>query len=74
MDAARLDRERRKAGIAEIANVGAKRAQRVDQIADRPLVHARNSRQLVMPAGKRKHGGERPERRAGVAQMQARRP
>ena len=44
------DRERRKAFAAEIADVGAERAQRVDQIADRTLVHARHTGELVFSA------------------------
>ena len=70
--AARADRERRKSFVAEISDVGAERAQRVDEIADRSLVHPRNAGQLVGAAGEREHGGQRPKRGAGVAEEQVR--
>ena len=47
-------------------------AQRVDQVADRPLVHARNAGQPVVAAAQREHRGQRPERGAGVAEEEVR--
>ena len=59
-----------KPSVAEVADVGAERAQRVDEIADRPLVHARHAVELVVAAGERERGRQRAQRRAGVAEKQ----
>ena len=63
-----MDGERRKALVGEIVDACAERAQRVHQVADRPLVHARHAREAVFAARKSQRRGERPERGAGVAQ------
>ena len=47
-------------------------AQCIDQVADRPLVHARHAGQPVVPAGQRQRRGQRTKRRAGVAEEQFR--
>ena len=64
----RSDRQRRIALVAEIADVGTGLAQRVDEIADRPLVHARRSAQDVVAAGKGQRRGQRTEGRPGIAE------
>src|SRR5207249_7471580 len=58
----------RKAFLAEIVDARAEPPQRVHQIADRALVHARRSREPVLAPGKREDCGKRPEGRAGVAE------
>jgi len=62
------DFQRRETVVAEIADVGAKTAQGIDQIADRPLVHARHPGERVMPSRQRQRRRQRPEGRAGIAQ------
>ena len=62
------DRERRETFPPQIANVRAERAKRVDQIADRSLVHARHTRQLVASVRQREHRCQRAECGAGVAE------
>jgi len=58
---------------AEVIDARAELPQGVDQVADRPLVHARHARKPVFAAREREDRGERPERGAGVAEMQLRR-
>ena len=53
-----------------VADVAAERAQRVDEVADRPLVHARHAGQLVVAAQHREHRRQRAKRRARVAEEQ----
>ena len=45
-------------------------AQRVDQVADRPLVHARHAGEAIFAAGERERGGERTKRGACVPEEQ----
>ncbi|MCY1240214.1 hypothetical protein D9M72_530500 [compost metagenome] len=59
--------QRRKAFIAQVADHSAHLAQAVDQVADRPLMHARHARQLVASALQRQRGGQRADRGAGIA-------
>ena len=66
----RRDGERRKAGLAEVIDLRAHRAQRLHQVADRALVHARHALHHVGAVGEREHGGERARRRARVAHVQ----
>ncbi len=63
-----MDGERREAGLAPVIDARADRAQRVDEIADRPLVHARHAGDDVLAFGKRERRGERPQRRARIAE------
>ncbi len=46
------------------------RAERVDQILDRPLVHARQTVELVLAVCEREHRRHRSECRTGVAEVQ----
>ena len=69
-DAARLDAERGKAGVAEIADSGAQHAQRIDEIADGTLVHAGDAGDFVAASGQREDRRQRPQRRAGVAEKE----
>jgi hypothetical protein len=62
--------QRRISGLAKVIDGGAQTAQRIDQIADRPLVHARHARQAVFAAAQRERRGQRPESGAGVAEKQ----
>jgi len=65
-----LDRQRGETFISEIINLRAHRAQRVDQIANRALVHARHAPHLVMAIRERQRGGQRAKGRAGIAEKQ----
>ncbi|OIQ72372.1 hypothetical protein GALL_460050 [mine drainage metagenome] len=58
------------AGISELVDAAAQRAQRVDQIADRALVHARHAAYAVLAADQRQRRGQRPHSGAGVAEEQ----
>ena len=57
----------RKAFVAEIVNRAAKLPERIDQIANRPLVHARNARQLKLPAQQCERRRQGAHGRAGIA-------
>src|SRR5437660_12924358 len=63
-----MDGERREARLSPIVDARADRAQRVDEIADRPLVHARHAGDEVLALGEGERRGEGPQRRAGVAE------
>ena len=54
----RSDSERWKTCALKTADFGADLAQRIDEVADRPLVHARNARQPVVPARQRQSRGQ----------------
>ncbi len=58
----------RKARVAEISHVSAELAQPVDQIANRPFVHARHTLQDVIATGQRQRRRQRAKGRPGVAQ------
>jgi hypothetical protein len=67
----RANHKRWKAGPLEVLDRATERAQRVDQIADRPLVHARRSAQLeARGAGgaERERGDKRAHRRSCIAE------
>jgi hypothetical protein len=65
--AGRPDVQRRIAGFFQIFDVGAQLGERLDQVADRPLVLARHALHAIFAAGKRQGGGQRPEGGAGIA-------
>jgi hypothetical protein len=50
--------------------VRADAAQRIDQIADRPLVHARHARKAILAARECERRGEGPQGGAGVAEKE----
>ena len=52
--------------VTQIVNDAAQLPQRIDQIADRPLVHASNARQLKLPA---QHGQSRRQGSHGCARV-----
>jgi hypothetical protein len=66
--------QRRIAGLSEVLDLAAQAAQRIDQVLDGPLVHARHAAQRIAPtvAGRqqRQRGGQGAHRRAGVAKKQ----
>jgi hypothetical protein len=68
--------QRRVAGLPQVGQRAAQGAQRIDQVADRPLVHARHAGQLEHTAlGGGQHGqrgGQRSHRGAGIAQEELR--
>ena len=64
------DGERRIAGFPQVTKIAAEHAQRVDQIADRTLVHPFDARQLVITADNRQRCGQRTKRRPRIAQKQ----
>src|SRR5262249_59443443 len=64
------DRQWRESVLAEVADIGTERAQRVDEVFDGTLVHPGHAGKLVVAVRERERGGERPERRARVAQEQ----
>ena len=66
----RLDGQRRKTFVAEIADIGTELAQAIDQVADGPLVHARHAAEMVFALAQGQHGGQRAEGGAGVAEEQ----
>ena len=71
----RADHERRKAGSLEVFDRAAERTQRVDEIADRPLVHARRTAQLETRAvrrAERERSHQRAHRRARIAEPEDR--
>src|SRR5260221_3330807 len=63
-----MDGERRKAFGAAVIDAGADRAQRIDEIADRPLVHARHAGNVILAVAESERGGQWTTVRAGVAQ------
>ena len=72
----RPDAQRRIAVVAQVVDCAAELAQRVDQVADRPLVHARArraARSSPPSAAPGRARGQRAHRRAGVAEEQRRR-
>ena len=52
-------------GCQLIRDLRAQRAQRIDQVADRPLAHARNAIDAVLAARERKRRDERAHRQSG---------
>ena len=44
--------------LFQIINLSTALAQRIDQIANRPLMHARHARQRVAPSGQRQRSGQ----------------
>src|SRR5215831_19561925 len=66
----REDFQRRESLLAEIANIAPDFEQRLDQIADRPLMHARHAREPVMPTIQSESCSQRAKRGAGIAEKQ----
>ena len=70
------DAQRRIAFLLQAFDAAAERAQGVDQVADRPLVHPRRAAQLEARVGRggeeRQRRRQRPHRRAGVAEEEGR--
>ncbi len=62
--------QRRKALLPQVIDAAAKLAQRIDQVANRTLMHARHTAQLKIAPHYREGRGERAYRRAGVAHEQ----
>ena len=67
-----LEMEGRVTRVAEIGDVRPQLAQTIDQIADRPLVHARHALQHVVATSERQRRGQRTKRRAGIAEEKLR--
>ena len=65
-----MNGQRRISAGATIINTGAKRAQCIDKVADRPLVHARHTGQGIFTATNGQCRGKRAKRRPGIAQKQ----
>ncbi len=69
-----MQRQRRETGLAEFVDAAAELAQCIDQITDRPLVHARYAVQLetsTLRGGEHGQcGGQRPHRGTGIAEEQ----
>jgi hypothetical protein len=70
MDLAALYVQRRIADFAGIGDARADRVERIDQVADRPFMHARHAMQRVIAAGDSQRRGQRPDRGAGIAHEQ----
>jgi hypothetical protein len=70
MDVAAADAQRRIACVAGVFDLGADRVQGVDQVADRPLVHARHAVQRVVAADHGQRRRQRTDRGAGIAHEQ----
>ena len=66
--AAPVDLQRRIAFVAPILHIGTRDAQRIHQVANRALVHARHAVQPVIAAEHRQRCCERAKSRAGVAE------
>ena len=71
-DGRRFQVQRRVALVGGAGDVGAELAQRIDQIADRTLVHARHTRQTVFATRQRKRRRERAEGGTRVAEEEVR--
>ena len=71
-DRRRTQFERRKTFATAVGDVGTQFAQRIDQIADRPLMHTWHASQRVTPTRQRQCGGQGTKRGAGVAEKQIR--
>ena len=71
-DRRRLQVQRRIAVIAEVSDVRAQLAQPVDEVADRPLVHAGDALEHVIAASQRQGRRERTERGTSIAEEQFR--
>ena len=67
---ARLQVQGRKSVLAQIVNAAAKLAQRIDQVADGALVHARHAREFIVAAQQCQRGRQRAHGGAGVAHEQ----
>jgi hypothetical protein len=65
-----MNGQRRKTGIAGVTQVGTDLQQAIDQVADRPFVHARDAGQAIVPARQGQCGGQRPDRGAGISHEQ----
>ena len=68
----REDGQRRIAFGAQVADVGTQAAQGINEVGNRPLVHARHAGEAVMPAGERQRSGKRAESGTGIAQEEIR--
>jgi hypothetical protein len=64
------DLQGRKAFVLQIVDLAAQLAQRIDQVADRALVHAGHARHLEVAAQHRQRRSQRAHGRAGIAQEQ----
>jgi len=65
-----FDDQRRATGLGLAGDAGAERSQRVDQVANRPLVHARRAVQSIPTrSGGGQQGGEEANRGAAVAHV-----
>ncbi|MNV78658.1 hypothetical protein D3C71_1721610 [compost metagenome] len=62
--------QRRIPVVAQVVDVAAELAQRVDQVTNRALVHARHARQLKFAAQQSQRCGERAHGRTCVAQKE----
>ncbi len=60
--------QRREALVAKIGHIRPQLAQAVDQIADRPFVHAGHTLQHIVTAGQRQRRGQRTKCYAGIAE------
>jgi len=65
-----MNHERRIALLLAVVDACADRAQRVDEIADRALVHARHAGDVVLAAAKRQRGRQGTQCGAGVAEKE----
>src|SRR6218665_2905562 len=64
------DAQRRVAVVAEVVDPATELAQRIDQITDRALVHARHARELELAAEQGQRCRQRAHRGAGIAQKE----
>ncbi len=69
-DFGRRQFERRIALLAGVTDSAADLTQTIDQIADRPLMHARHTADFVMPPGQCQGRRQRSDRRASIAHEQ----
>ncbi len=67
-----LDNKWRKAVRTAVANPRTYRVQRIDQIADRPLSHARGPVEFITATGKGQCGRQRTKRGTGISEKQTR--
>ncbi len=65
-----MDCDRREALVAQVVDARAHSAQAVDQVADRPLVHARHAGEPVLAARHRQRRGEGTKRGTRIAEKQ----
>ena len=67
------DAQRRVAVVAQVVDLAAELAQGIDQVANRPLMHACHAAQFKLAAQQGQRGRERAHGRAGIAKEQLRR-